>query len=71
MEPLREEELSFRLQHQHDDGSWGTFEPTAPHHSPTDHDPEREWGKGTIYKCTSCDEQLLVSPLGDLRPSRG
>jgi hypothetical protein len=46
------------------------FEPAAPHHSPTDHDPERDWANGTIYKCTACDEKVVVSPLGDPRDER-
>jgi hypothetical protein len=39
----------------------GTFEPTSSHHSPSDHDPERDWATGTIYKCTSCDEEIVVA----------
>jgi hypothetical protein len=70
MDLLRVAEVSLQLHHRHEDGSWGTFEPAAPHHSPSDHDPEREWGSGTIYKCKTCDEEVLVSPAADPREPR-
>jgi hypothetical protein len=65
MDLLRVAEASLRLQHRHGDGSWGTFEPAPSHHSPSEHDPERDWGKGTIYRCTSCDEEVVVSKPED------
>jgi hypothetical protein len=61
-------EISITFQHRHDDGKWGTFEPKPAHHSPGDHDPEREWAAGTIYKCTSCDEEIVVSHDGPVVP---
>jgi hypothetical protein len=70
MDLLRASEVSLQLHHQHEDGSWGVFEPVAAHHSPADHDPERDWANGTIYKCSACDEQVVVSPLGDPREER-
>jgi hypothetical protein len=60
MDLARVAELNLRFQHRHDDGSIGTFEPEPSHHSPSDHDPERDWANGTIYKCTSCDEEIVV-----------
>lgn len=53
--------LDLRLEHQHEDGSWATFEPRPSHHDPVEHDPERGWAKGRICGCTGCDEQILVS----------
>ncbi len=64
-------EFELRVRHQHDDGSWGTLEPEARPHDAAAHDPEREWPNGTIYKCTSCDERVVVSNVVDseeLRP---
>ena len=43
MDLARVAELNIRFQHRHTDGTWGTFEPRTGHHSPTDHDPERDW----------------------------
>jgi hypothetical protein len=53
-------DLRFRFSHRHDDGTVGTFEPKEGHHGPDDHDPERAWATGTIYKCTTCDEEIAV-----------
>jgi hypothetical protein len=62
-------EMELRIQHRHGDGSWGTFEPQPSHHSPADHDPERDWAAGVIYACDTCDEQIRVShPGGDALP---
>ena len=47
------------MEHQHSDGSWGTFE--RSHHDVAEHDPERAWVKGEIYSCTTCDEKIRIS----------
>jgi hypothetical protein len=53
-------EMTLRLEHRHNDGSWGTFERVA--HDVAEHDPERSWAKGqAIYECTTCDEQIRVT----------
>jgi hypothetical protein len=65
MDLLRAAEFSFRYQHRHEDGSLGTFERVEPdqsHHSPSDHDPEREWATGEVFRCTTCDEEIIVTP---------
>ena len=61
MDLARIAELNLRFEHRHSDGTMGTFEPTSSHHSPSDHDPERDWATGTIYKCTTCDEEIVVA----------
>jgi hypothetical protein len=61
MDLARIAELNLRFEHRHSDGTMGTFEPRSSHHSPSDHDPERDWATGTIYKCTSCDEEIVVA----------
>ena len=53
MDLARVAELNLSFQHRHDDGSFGTFEPERSPHSSADHDPERDWASGTIYKCTT------------------
>ena len=60
MDLARVADLNIRFQHRHTDGTLGSFEPEPSHHSPTDHDPERDWASGTIYKCTTCDEEIIV-----------
>jgi len=61
MDLVRIADLGFSFQHQHEDGSWGRFEATGEHHDPSEHDPEREWGTGTVYRCTTCDEEIVVT----------
>ena len=65
MDLVRVGEYSLHLRHRHDDDTWGTFEPVPSHHSPAEHDPEREWASGTIYRCTTCDEEVLVGTGDD------
>jgi hypothetical protein len=61
----RVNELSLRLQHRHSDGTWGALEPRASHHDSAAHDPERDWATGTIYACTTCDEEVHVATIED------
>lgn len=65
MDQIRFVESAYRIQHQHPDGSWGLMEeeePTPLHHTPTEHDPERGWLRGRIFRCRSCAEVLTVVP---------
>ena len=58
-------ELTLRVKHRHEDGSWGTLEPSPSHHDPAAHDPERDWGTGTLYICKACGEEVIVSTVED------
>jgi hypothetical protein len=65
MDQLRFVESAYRIQHQHRDGTWALLEeeePTPLHHTPTEHDPERDWLRGRIFRCKSCSEVLTVVP---------
>lgn len=65
MDQLRYVEAAYQIQHRHPDGSWGLMqeeEPTTLHHTPTEHDPERGWLRGRIFRCKSCDEVMTVVP---------
>ncbi|HEY6057924.1 MAG TPA: hypothetical protein VIV06_07815 [Candidatus Limnocylindrales bacterium] len=56
-----------RLLHRHGD-SWTRLNPVE-HHSPADHDPERDWSRrGRLFRCDSCDEEVLIVPEGAERP---
>ena len=61
MDQFKAAELQLHFQHRHSDGSWGTFEPQPDSHDAADHDPERAWPEGRIYKCSSCDEMIAVT----------
>jgi hypothetical protein len=64
-------ELTLSFQHRHGDGSLGRFERVASDHDVADHDPERDWGKGTLYRCTTCDEEIVVAHEEDTGTARG
>jgi hypothetical protein len=54
-------ELTLRVQHRHNDGSWGTLDPEpSAAHDPADLDPERGWGDSTLFRCKTCDEQVRI-----------
>ena len=47
----------YRLFHSHTDGSFGEM----VEHDPAASDPERRWwGKGRLFRCTSCDEKAII-----------
>jgi len=51
---------TYRLQHSHGDGSWAEMVEDRNHHSPADHDPERSWGTGRLFRCVGCDESVTI-----------
>ena len=32
------------------------------HHDPAEHDPERAWLTGRLYRCADCDETVALIP---------
>lgn len=46
------------------------MEEVSPAHSSAEGDPERSWGKGRVFKCSSCEEQFLVPDPEDQPPSQ-
>lgn len=60
MDQSRLAEVLLRIEHRHDDGTWGALERRPAHHDVADHDPERAWVDGEIYACSSCDEVVRV-----------
>ena len=61
----RMSELTLRVRHRHSDGTWGSLEPVPSHHDPAAHDPERDWGSGSIFRCKTCDEEVHIQTLDD------
>ena len=59
---------ALRIEHRHKDGSWGEMVEDHEHTS-VDHDPERQWRLGRIFRCTSCDESLTVVPGDEGAPA--
>jgi hypothetical protein len=62
MDQARLAEIALRIEHRHDDGTWGEMREHRGHHAPSDHDPERGWNLRRIFRCTSCSESLTVVP---------
>lgn len=55
-------EYPLRIQHRHDDESWGEMTPEPETRDPDDLDSEREWQDGRVYRCTTCDETVRITP---------
>jgi hypothetical protein len=53
----------MRIEHRHDDGTWSAMKPA--HHGQPDHDSERSWLRGVIFRCTTCEEEVAVTQGGD------
>ena len=49
------------LEHRHSDGTWSPLEPVPQHHDPSQHDPERGWEYGQVFKCAACEEEVRIS----------
>ena len=63
-------QATYRIQHSHGDGAWGEMVEDRSHHAPADHDPERGWSRGRLFRCTTCDESVtLVVDESDKLPS--
>ena len=60
MDLARIADLNIRFQHRHNDGTSRHVRARTGPSQPA-HDPERDWASGTIYKCTTCDEEIIVA----------
>jgi len=47
------------LQHRHNDGSWARMERVE--HDSAEYDAERSWMHGNVFRCSACDEQVMVT----------
>lgn len=54
--------VQYRIEHQHADGGWAPLVEEGNHHDAAAHDPERQWGKRRLFRCTKCDEAVLIEP---------
>ena len=68
MDQLRFVETQYRLEHRHDDGSYAPMQEQPLHHGAPEHDPERQWSLGRIFRCTRCDEAVTLVPGDDRGP---
>jgi hypothetical protein len=73
MDQIRFVESAYRIEHQHRDGNWGLMEedgPTPLHHTSAEHDPERNWLRGRIFRCKTCDASVTIVPGSEGNPPR-
>ena len=59
------------LEHRHSDGSWYELEPVRTHHDPAQHDPERDWDQGMVFRCEACEEEVRIAPAGGAEEPEG
>jgi hypothetical protein len=59
---------TWRMQHAHGDGKWEDMEEVSPSHDTAEGDPERSWGHGRVFRCTSCGEQFRLAEPDDAAP---
>ncbi len=63
-----------RLEHHHGDNDWHEMQEVTPAHDAAESDPERQWGTGRIFRCTTCEDEIRVlapdpSPIEGARTS--
>lgn len=59
----------IRLEHGHGKHDWHRMDEAAADDAAR-HDPEREWGRHRIFKCSTCDEQIRIA-VPDTEPPVG
>jgi hypothetical protein len=64
-------ENEYRLEHRHEDGAWVPMTEERSHHDPADHDVERSWVNGRIFKCTACEKIARVLSGDETDPVTG
>ena len=58
---------TVKLLHRHGNDEWVPM--AESEHGSAAHDPERAWLRGArLYKCTSCEEEILITAPPDERP---
>jgi hypothetical protein len=53
-------ELS-RLEHHHGGDSWHDMYEVSEAHDSAESDPERQWARGRIFRCSTCEDEIRVS----------
>jgi len=50
-----------RIQHGHGNDEWHDMVEVETDHP--ENDPERDWGRGRIFRCTTCEDEIrVISP---------
>jgi hypothetical protein len=59
-----------RLEHNHGGDEYHDMYEVTSAHDSAESDPERDWARGRIYRCTVCEDEIRVS-LPDPSPIEG
>lgn len=59
-----------RLEHSHGGDEYHDMYEVSASHSPAESDPERDWARGRIYRCSVCEDEIRVT-LPDPSPIEG
>jgi hypothetical protein len=57
-------ELEYRMRHRHGD-EWVPMDRQPLHHGASEHDAERGWLRGVLFRCRTCDEDVILAPEED------
>jgi hypothetical protein len=49
-----------RFQHNHGGGQWHDMNEVTPGHDAAEADPERQWARGRIFRCSTCEDEIRV-----------
>ncbi len=52
--------ITPRFEHSHGGDSWHAMEEVSAGHDTAEHDPERQWSKGRVFKCSTCEDSIRV-----------
>jgi hypothetical protein len=54
-----------RVEHSHGNDEWHEMVEAEPHADSADNDDERDWSRGRIFRCTTCEDEIrVVMPSG-------
>ena len=49
-----------RLEHNHGNNDWHEMNEVSGDHDAAGSDPERQWARGRIYRCSTCEDEIRV-----------
>ncbi len=59
-----------RFEHNHGGDSWHDMHEVSPSHDSAESDPERDWQRGRVFRCSTCEDEIRVSTPDDDLTSR-
>ena len=50
----------IRLEHSHGRDDWHRMDELTTH-DPAQRDPERDWGRHRLFKCSTCEDEIRIA----------